>query len=144
MTAEHVDPHAVHADEEHGNFAWDDIDVRSLALVVGVGSVLIFVAIVAVQVIYYRYSANEFVQKVENVPTTEVNEVLAVQRERLATSGEGAETGEKSIPIDEAMKSVLADYRARQDADREGGSETADAADSATAADRAAEEMATR
>lgn len=148
MTAEHADPHAVHAEDDHGKAAWDDIDVRSIALVVGVGSVLLFVAIVAVQVIYYRYSANEYVQKVENVPTTEVNEILEEQRDRLVTSGEGAdaEKGEKRIPIEDAMKAVLADYQQRQktDQNQQDGNESADTAESTAAGDGAAEETATR
>jgi hypothetical protein len=145
MTAEHVDSHAVDADDDHGKFAWDDIDVRSIALVVGVGAVLIFVAIVAVQVIYYRYSANEFVQKVENVPTTEINQVLAEQRERLATEGEGAdaEKGEKRIPITDAMQAVLADYQQRQKADGN-QQDGADTAESTAAGDGATQETATR
>jgi hypothetical protein len=152
MSAEQLDSPAAQAENDHGKAAWDDIDVRSIALVVGVGSVLVFVAIVAVQVIYYRYSANEYVQKVERVPTTEVNEVLAEQRERLATAGEGAdfEKGEKSIPIDKAMTAVLADYQARQknNQDQQDG-ETADAAENTAAentaaGDGTAEETATR
>jgi hypothetical protein len=148
MTAEHVDPHAVHADDDHDKSPWDDIDVRSIALVVGVGAVLIFVAIVAVQVIYYRYSANEFVQKVELVPTTEVNQVLAEQRERLATKGEGAdaEKGEKRIPISDAMQAVLADYQQRQKADgnQQDGDDSASTAESTAAGDGATQETATR
>lgn len=121
MTAEHPSELAVHVEDAHGRAAWDDIDVRSISLVVGVGSILIFVAIVAVQVIYYRYSANEFVQKVENVPTTSINEVLAEQRNVLSTAGPGAdaEKGERRIPIDEAMEAVLTEYRQRQEAGEE-------------------------
>jgi hypothetical protein len=148
MTAEHVDSHAAHADDDHEKSAWDDIDVRSIALVVGVGAVLIFVAIVAVQVIYYRYSANEFVQKVEQVPTTEINQILEEQRDRLATKGEGAdaEKGEKRIPINDAMQAVLADYQQRQkdDGNQPEGSDSADSAESTAAGDGATQETATR
>jgi hypothetical protein len=146
MAAEHAHAHAVHAEDDHGKFAWDDIDVRSIALVVGVGAVLIFVAIVAVQVIYYRYSQNEYVQKVEQVPTTEVNNVLAEQRERLATGGEGAEQGEQRVPIEDAIKAVLADYQQRQNADRQqqDAGESASESESAAAGDGATEETATR
>lgn len=142
MTAEHVESHAVHADDDHGKFAWDDIDVRSIALVIGVGAVLIFVAVVAVQVIYYRYSANEFVEKVINVPTTEVNEVIAEQRDRLTTAGDGAEQGEKRIPIKKAMNAVLADYQRLQNNEQpQDGGETAE---STAAESGATQQTATR
>ncbi|MBA3312778.1 MAG: hypothetical protein M3552_05300 [Planctomycetota bacterium] len=135
MAAEHDDHKA----------AYDDINVRSIALVVGVGSVLIFVAIVAVQVIYYRYSQNEYVQKVENAPTTTVDAVLTAQRERLAVAGEGAvpENGEKSIPIEQAMKTVVAEYRQKQSAEKNAETETSESETSAAEGDVATEATAT-
>lgn len=129
---------------EHDNHkaAYDDINVRTIALVGGVGSVLVFVAVVAVQVIYYRYSEAEYVSKVENAPTTAVNEVLAAQRSRISTAGAGAEQGEQSVPIEQAMQTVLAEYRQRQteqNASEESVSETA-RGDSAAAVEAAPSE----
>jgi hypothetical protein len=111
MSSEHTEQ------PEHGKAAYDDINVRSVTVVSVVGAVLVFVSVVAVQVIYFRYNRAEQLRKVENVPVTLANEELARQRERILQAGEGAdpERGERSIPIAEAMQLVLEDYRQRQE-----------------------------
>ena len=105
MAAEH-DPPA----------AYDDLNVRSIALIGGVGAVLVFVAIVAVQVIFFRYNEQQYQDKVLAVPARQADETLLAQRQRLMTAGPGAdaEKGEKSIPIERAMTAVVAEYRAKQ------------------------------
>ena len=125
--------------------AYDDLNVRSIALVGGVGAVLVFVAIVAVQVMYFRYHESEYQNKVLAVPTLQANQTLAGQRERLDQAGEGAAEGEKSIPIGEAMASIVAEYRQRQKSDRdagEGDSEPAQGEQANTKTDTAAEQPA--
>lgn len=96
--------------------AYDDLNVRSIALVGGVGAVLVFVSIVAVQVIYFRYNDAEREQKVIEVAFAQVEEAVAAQRERISESGAGAdpEKGEKSIPITDAMDAVIKEYQERQ------------------------------
>ncbi len=101
--------------------AYDDLNVRSIALVGGVGAVLVFVAIVAVQVIYFRYNEEEYDAKVLAVPTRQADATLVAQRERIETAGPGAdaEKGEKSVPIEQAMTAVLAEYRQHQATEEE-------------------------
>jgi len=117
--------------EHDSSAAYDDLNVRSIALVGGVGAVLVFVAIVAVQVIYFRYNEAEHQDKVLAVPNRQANETLAAQLARLEKAGPGADAAkdEKSIPVEEAMALVVAEYRQRQEA---GG--RADGADPGSAA----------
>lgn len=98
--------------------AYDDLNVRSIALVGGVGAVLVFVAIVAVQVIFFRYNEQEYQDKVLAVPAREADRMVADQRTRLTTPGPGAdqEKGETRVPIEQAMASVVTEYRERQSA----------------------------
>jgi hypothetical protein len=124
---------AMAAEHDDHKAAYDDINVRSIALIVGVGAILLFVAIVSVQVIYYRYSQNEFVEKVERAPTVTVNEYLDAQRKRLTVAGPGAAEGEKSISIDQAMKDVVAEYQRKQSAEKNAAVESNASADAATA-----------
>lgn len=104
--------------------AYDDLNVRSIALVGGVGAVLVFVAIVAVQVLYFRFNETQFEEKVLAVPTQKANATLASQQERLATAGDGADPtkNEKSIPIAVAMAEVVKAYQTRQAAGAESSS----------------------
>ena len=101
-------------DHTNHKAAYDDLNIRSIVLVGGVGSILVFVAIIAVQVIYFRYEDGEYARKVLDVPELAVEAVLAGQTERLNSSGDGAEQGERRIPISDAMKSVVAEYQGRQ------------------------------
>jgi hypothetical protein len=105
---------------DHGphKAAYDDLSVRSIALVGAVGSVLVFVAVIAVQVVYFRYEQAEFGRKVLDVPTTKVNAVLDAQRHKLSVAGEGAnpERRERSIPVEQAMRLIVAEYREKQSA----------------------------
>ena len=118
--------------------AYDDLNVRSIALVGGVGAVLVFVAIVAVQVIFFRYNEQEYQDKVLAVPARQAEKTLADQRTRLTTAGPGAdeEKGEKRVPIEQAMAAVLTEYRQRRSAESGQPAET----ESPAAAEEAAPE----
>ena len=115
MSSEHTE------DADHGGTkaAYDDINIRSLALVGGVGALLAFVAIIAVQVVYLRYDRQERQRKIISVPFLSAEAAIAAQQERLTTPGPGAfpENGEKSITIDQAMAEVVASYQQRQQED---------------------------
>lgn len=102
--------------EHDPSAAYDDLNVRSIALVGGVGAVLVFVSIVAVQVIYFRYHQAEHEQKVIDVTLPQVEKTVADQRARISKAGVGAdaEKGEKSIPVTDAMVAVVKEYRERQ------------------------------
>ncbi len=129
--------------EHDPSSAYDDLNVRSIALVGGVGAVLVFVAIVAVQVIYFRYNDAQYDSKVLAVPTRQANETLLKQRQRIAQAGPGAdaEKGEKSIPIAQAMASVVAEYQSRQAAgDAASGEAGGDAATDAAPTEESAAE----
>ena len=94
--------------------SYDDLNVKSIALIGIVGAVLVFVSIVAVQVLFYRYETQEYDRKVIEAPTAAANEILAEQKRQLATRGEGAEAHETREPIDLAMASVVKRYREKQ------------------------------
>lgn len=104
---------------DHANHkaAYDDLNIRSIVLVGGVGSILVFVAVVAVQVIYFRYEDSEYARKVLDAPDVAAETILASQTERLGVPGDGANVGEKSIPISVAMKAVVAEYQERRPSD---------------------------
>ena len=122
-----------HADHEHGGHdaAYDDVNIRSIALVGGVGAVLVFVAVVAVQVIYFRYQDAEFDRKVVAVPIAAANRTIAEQREQIGTVGRKGylERGETTVPIEEAMRAVVAEYAQRRGAEGQRGQNEAAAKD---------------
>lgn len=102
------------ADNASHKAAYDDLNIRSILLVGGVGSILVFVAIIAVQVIYFRYEDREYARKVLSAPEAAAETIIGGQLKRLDVAGDGAEAGEKSIPIQEAMRTVVAEYQGRQ------------------------------
>ncbi len=118
-----TDPSTEHGPEKA---PYDDLNIRSIALIGGVGAVLVFVAAMAVQVVFFRYEQAEHRRKVLDVPTTKANAALDAQRARLVDAGDGAnvEAGERSIPIDDAMQLVLAEYQAEADSGAEPGDNT--------------------
>lgn len=102
------------ADNASHKAAYDDLNIRSILLVGGVGSILVFVAIISVQVIYFRYQDREYDRKVLTAPETAAETIISGQMKRLAVAGDGAEAGERSIAIQDAMNAVVAEYEARQ------------------------------
>lgn len=102
--------------EEHKTPVYDDVNTRLLAIVGGVATILIMVSIFAVQVVYYRYEQFEFQRKVLANTNDRELAVIAAQRQRINNAGTGAEEGEKSIPIEQAMASVISEYQSRQEA----------------------------
>ncbi len=97
------------------NAAYDDLNIGTITVVGIVAAILVFVAIVSVQVIYYRFEKAQFTQKVLDTSLAS-SDALSRQHARLAVAGVGAEAdkGEKSVPIDDAMRGVLAEYQGRQ------------------------------
>ena len=102
--------------EEHKTPVYDDVNTRLLAIVGGVATILIMVSIFAVQVVYYRYEQFEFQRKVLANTNDRELAVIAAQHQRISNAGTGAEEGEKSIPIEQAMASVISEYQSRQEA----------------------------
>ena len=98
---------------------YDDINVGTVALIGIVGSLLVFVAIAVVQVIYFRFQRAEEDRKVIEVPTRAANAVVEKQRERLTVTGPGVEQGEQATPIAAAMTQTVAFYRQRQARDNQ-------------------------
>lgn len=112
---------------EHETASYDDVSTRSLLLVGVLGVILVVVTVIAVQAVYYRYEQAEFERKVIQNDNHEVEEIIAAQKDRLTTGGEGAhpELGEKSIPISQAMELVIQNYQSRQRNESVAGTTTA-------------------
>lgn len=101
---------------EHKPASYDDVSTRSLLLVGVIGVILVFVSVLAVQAIYYQYERAEFERKVVHKVDKDLEKVIAAQKARLTTAGQGAhpDLGEKSIPISQAMEMVIQNYTSRQ------------------------------
>ena len=86
------------------------------AWITAVGLVLTFVVVVLLQVLYYRTQQREFERKVVAAPAQEWDELRRQQTEQL--NGYGwidEEQGIVAIPIEDAMKQVVAAERGAND-----------------------------
>ena len=87
---------------------YNDLNTPMIALVGLLGMLLTFIAIVALQVLYYAAANRREEQKVVNVPTTASNSLLAEQEVKLTRYGWIArDTKQVAIPIERAMKLVV-------------------------------------
>jgi hypothetical protein len=86
----------------------DDLDTSLTAVVVLVGAILTFVAIVAVQALFYQVQQREFERK---VVASEPAELRSLQADQLGDLNSyrwiDKQNGVVAIPIDEAMKRIV-------------------------------------
>ncbi|MEW6367563.1 MAG: hypothetical protein AB1714_23280 [Acidobacteriota bacterium] len=98
-----------------------DIDT-SMTVVIGiVGTILIFVIVIALQAVYHRAEEAENVQKVVLVAPEELGRLRADQLELLNSyHWIDQKGGVVAIPIDEAMKLEARELNAERSAARDG------------------------
>lgn len=80
----------------------NDIDARSATIWVVVGSILLFLSLWIMLPIFIRVQDEERKRKIDEVPTTELNELFEVERAFLAGQNPTKKT------IDQAMKDLAA------------------------------------
>ena len=94
---------------------YNDLNTPMIALVGLLGMLLTFIAVVALQVLYYTTANRRDEQKIVNVPTTASNSLLAEQEVKLTRYGWIARDQDRAaIPIERAMKLVVDELSATQ------------------------------
>lgn len=93
----------------------DDVDSQSLAIVGLFGAIAVFVLIVGVQVLFYRFEKSDMIKKVEAVGYADLQ---TMQNEhRTALSGYKWVDRQKetvAIPIERAMDLVVRDLQTQK------------------------------
>jgi hypothetical protein len=87
---------------------YDDLNTRMIGLAGLLGTLLTFIAIVFAQVLYYAFDNSAEQAKAEAIGPTAADDVLRLQREKLAVYGWiDREKGQVAIPIERAMQAVV-------------------------------------
>ncbi|MBN2328839.1 MAG: hypothetical protein JXR73_16990 [Candidatus Omnitrophica bacterium] len=87
----------------------DDLDAPMIALIGFLSAILLFVLIVALQVVYYVFQENEFNAKVVSQKPAELTRVVSEQQEKLYGPYRWVNeaSGVVAIPIDAAMDLIV-------------------------------------
>lgn len=94
---------------------YDDLDTSMIGFVGVVGCILTFVIIITASAVYHQFEQKEEDYKITNLPRAQAENILAEQRGRLANySWVDKEKQIVSIPIEQAMKLVLADLSGKK------------------------------
>lgn len=90
---------------------YDDLDMSMITVTGIVSSILTFIIVVAVQVLYTDYYQTEFQRKEIDTPIATSNAIIANQKENLTKYAWLDEDKTKvALPIDQAMQMTLAAY----------------------------------
>ncbi len=90
---------------------YDDLDMSMITVTGIVSSILTFIIIVAVQVMYHDYYQSEFQRKEVDTPIATSNAIIANQKENLGKYAWLNEDKTKvALPIDQAMSMTVAEY----------------------------------
>ena len=97
---------------------YNDMNTPMIALAGVVGAIIVFAAIVGLQVLYYTTVEQQTIDKVVDVPDAASDSALAAQEIKLAQYGWiGPDHKKAAIPIDRAMELVVAELQ--ESADKE-------------------------
>jgi hypothetical protein len=92
---------------------YNDTNTPMIAFVGVVSTVVLFAAIVGLQVLYYTLAEQDYRRKVVEAPTIESDGIIAEQQIQLTQYGWlDREQNKVAIPIDRAMERVVADLQA--------------------------------
>jgi hypothetical protein len=95
---------------------YDDVRTSTVALVGFIGALVVFVLIVAMEVVYYQVVARQQQVKDIDQPYVELAGALAKQEARLIEKpGFDEKAGIGHVPLGQAMKLVIADVAAHGD-----------------------------
>jgi hypothetical protein len=92
---------------------YNDTNTSMIAFVGVVSTVVLFAAIVGLQVLYYTLAEQDYRRKVVDAPTSDSDSIIAEQQIQLTQYGWlDREQNKVAIPIDRAMERVVADLQA--------------------------------
>ena len=101
----------IESENEHGAAAAsDDVRTSSIAIAGLIGSLLVVVTILFLQVLYYDYDNREELEKDIDAPAVQLSNLVASQREKLDTyAWIDPQKKIAAIPIQRAMQRVVAE-----------------------------------
>ncbi|MGI9459047.1 MAG: hypothetical protein ACR2NF_03535 [Pirellulales bacterium] len=95
--------------------AYDDLNVKRIFIVGIVSIVVTAVTVLAVQVLYYYLDDVQQARTSENSSYTRQNNALKTQTAQITTpQGVDAETGNLTIPIENAMSVIISESETRE------------------------------
>ena len=107
-----------HADASDKPY-YDDLDTSKITMVGFVGSLIVFLIILVVQVGYYLYEQGVHAVQAQEVTVVEGGSTIVQQKERLQSDGAvDGKPGVYYIPIDTAMQLVVNEEQAKQAKDK--------------------------
>lgn len=90
---------------------YDDLDMSMITVTGIVSSILTFIIIIAVQVMYHDYYQSEFQRKEVDTPIATSNAIIANQKENLEKyAWLNDDKSKVAIPIEKAMSLTIAQY----------------------------------
>lgn len=87
--------------------AYDDLNVKRIAVISVISVVVTAVTVLAVQVLYFAMAEAVDAKKVQNATYSRQNRILADQSDEVSRYGVDPETGRVVIPVSEAMKRIV-------------------------------------
>ena len=91
--------------------AYNDLNLRAIAMIGFLGAVVLFIAITGARVLYYKWQAAEYQLKQIDVPLESVEADWQSQRERIERYGWNPDTDAAAVPIDRAMAETVEELR---------------------------------
>jgi hypothetical protein len=87
--------------------AYDDLNVKRIAVISVISISVTAVTVLAVQVLYFAMADIVDGRKVSSASYTRQNAVLADQSAEISRYGVDPETGNVTIPVEDAMKKLV-------------------------------------
>ncbi|EMB16276.1 hypothetical protein [Rhodopirellula europaea] len=87
--------------------AYDDLNVKRIAVISVISILVTAVTVLAVQVLYFAMADIVDGRKVQSASYTRQNAVLAEQSDEISRYGVDPDTGNVTIPVEDAMKKMV-------------------------------------
>ncbi|KLU04348.1 putative signal peptide and transmembrane protein [Rhodopirellula islandica] len=87
--------------------AYDDLNVKRIAVISVISILVTAVTVLAVQVLYFAMADIVDERKVQSASYSRQNAVLADQSAEISRYGVDPETGNVTIPVEDAMKKMV-------------------------------------
>lgn len=94
--------------------AYDDLNVKRIAVISVISILVTAVTVLAVQILYFAMADIVDERKVKSATYSRQNAVLAEQSDEISRYGVDPETGNVIVPVEDAMKK-MAENAASQD-----------------------------
>ncbi|MCC9642233.1 hypothetical protein LOC71_08100 [Rhodopirellula sp. JC740] len=96
--------------------AYDDLNVKRIAVISVISILVTAVTVLAVQVLYFAMADIVDTRKVQAASYSRQNTVLSEQSAEISRYGVDPETGNVTVPVEETMKKMVAEAHSHDEA----------------------------